>query len=205
MILRRMPDMECAGSHADGEEALAQIPLIQPQLVLMDIRLPGMSGIECARELKVRLPDLRIIMVTAFADRDTFWKSVDAGADGFVTKPVRLVEIESAVRAVLSGGHWISPEFRLKLGQGIRLWAPTTSGRGLLSARDIEIIRMSSEGLADKEIAERLSISQYTVNTHWKAIFAKLSVRSRIAAYATCQDPRFKWPKPGGLDGRPIA
>jgi len=196
LFIGRTEGMQVVGSFADAQAALQGIPAAQPQVVLMDIRMPGMSGIECTRRLKRVLPATKVLMVTALHEVDTFWEAVRAGAEGFLTKPIRIYELKSAIRKVMSNGHPVSPGFSGKLAWWISPPATTLSVKIQLSERDMEIIALAGDGLGDKQIADVLGISLPTVAWHWTKIFHTLNVHNRGPAIVQWLDRRQAAPKP---------
>jgi len=185
-ILKQSGEYECVGSYPSGERALYEVPRANPALVLMDIRLPGMSGIEGTRRLKAMMPALRVILVSVLADRDTILAASKAGADYYLMKPFSIDQCLIALRFTLD---------RSCTGTGDRV-GDSLFPRGeredvRLTKRENDVMRWVAEGLFDKEIAGELGISVCTVRNHLRDIFPKLRVGSRTEAVR-------KWRLPAG-------
>lgn len=173
--------LTCVATCATAEDGLERLPDVLPDVVLMDIGLPGMSGIECIRLLKVELPRTQIMMLTVFEDDERIFQSLAAGATGYLIKntaPVRLLE---SIRDLHAGGSPMSNQIARRLVREFQKdkSACETSG---LSPRENEILQLLSKGLLYKEIADKLSISRNTVRTHLRNIYEKLHVRTRTEA-----------------------
>jgi len=183
-MLENLPDIECVATCASGEEALKTIPRDRPDVVLMDINLPGMSGIQCVSELKKVLPDIQIIMVTVFEDSERIFKALKAGADGYLIKsgyPDQLIE---AIRAVGEGGFPMNGHVARKVVEHFHLVGPAPEEGNNLSPREQQVMELLSKGLLYKEIAEHLSIGVETVRTYVKKVCRKMHVRNRLEAVA---------------------
>jgi len=174
-------DMVMVGAHAAAESALEALAGDAPDAVLMDIQLPGMNGIECVRRLKAMLPNVQVVMLTAFDDSDQVFESLKAGATGYVLKRSTADEILDAVRDVCTGGSPISSAIARKL---VQYFAPRPASPEVtaLTAREREVLESLSQGLQYKEIAESLGISINTVRQHVRRIYATLQVTSRADA-----------------------
>ena len=172
-------EFNCIGAFPDAEVALKKIPEIKPEIVLMDINLPGMTGIECLRKLKLVLPDIDVIMLTVFAEDKTVFDSLCAGACGYITKNASPEQIMDAVRDVQRGGAPMSPRIaRMVVGSF------TTFMTSSLTEREQEVLRMMSTGKSYKMVADELCISHDTVRFHIKNIYKKLEVHSLQEAFA---------------------
>jgi DNA-binding NarL/FixJ family response regulator len=188
-ILGSDPHFACTGSFASGEEALAGLPSLRPHVVLMDINLPGMSGVECVARLAGLLPDTQIIMLTIYDDTDVIFQSLSAGACGYLLKPVRRAQLIGAIRDVLRGGAPMSSSIARCVVQAFRNPAPAARCQNdeeisRLSPREREILELLAQGLLLKEIADRFNVSHPTVQTHIGRIYKKLHVHSRAQAVA---------------------
>lgn len=186
-IIGSDPEFVCTGAFGSGEEALDRLPALRPQVVLMDINLPGMSGVECVALLAGLLPDAQIIMLTVYDDTDVIFQSLSAGASGYLLKPVRRAQLLESIRDLLRGGAPMSSSIARCVVQAFRK-PPPASGEGdhiaQLSPREREILELLAQGLLLKEIAEHFKISHATVQTHIGRIYKKLHVHSRAQAVA---------------------
>jgi DNA-binding NarL/FixJ family response regulator len=173
----------CAGTFGTGEDALGSIPAVAPDVVLMDINLPGMSGIECTSRLKEKLPDLQVIILTVYEDHDRIFNALQAGASGYLLKRTPPDAILAAIVEVKQGGAPMTSEVARKVVQSFRK-PPTTPAAtdAKLTQREEEILSLLAQGYVTKEIASRLEISFFTAQTHLKNIYEKLHVRSRTEA-----------------------
>jgi len=183
-LLERSPGVRCACACDSGEQALLQIPLIKPDVVLMDINLPGLSGIECTARLKLLLPAMQVIMLTVYEDSTSIFSALKAGACGYLLKRAAPAEILDAVTTVCAGGAPMTSEIARKIVMTFQSPPPAASGAAPLSSRELEILELLSQGKGSKEIADQLSISYHTVRVHLKHIYEKLHVRSRAEATA---------------------
>jgi len=186
-MIRRAPDCVCAGEYACGEEALPGILAMKPSVVVMDINLPGMSGVECARHIAEYNPPPQIIMLTVYQDTDTIYEALSAGASGYLLKPVRAEELLAALKDVFAGGAPLSSSIARKVVRSF-LKSPSevsaAEDESALSPREKEVLELLVKGYLYKEIADQLTISYRTVHTHIERIYNKLHVRSRAQAVA---------------------
>jgi DNA-binding NarL/FixJ family response regulator len=183
-ILNRQPDMRCAGAFTSAEEALRAIPALRPDLVLMDINLPGMSGVECVRVLSSRVPGLQIVMLTVYDDDDDVFNSLQAGALGYLLKPVQSAALADAIREVHGGGAPMSTRIARRVVQAFKRTERPVGGTADLTSREREVLDLLAKGYQSKEIACQLGMSYWTVETHVAHIYRKLHVRSRAQAVA---------------------
>ena len=173
------------GEFDDAETALAKLPLEKPSVVLFDINLPGMNGIECVRRLKPRLPDTQFVMVTVYEDANHIFNALSAGASGYLLKQMRRNELLEALKDVHAGGSPMSSQIARKVVQNFyRNETQAGGGTVELSGREREVLELLARGYLYKEIAEMLKISVQTVNTYIRRIYEKLHVRSRAQAVA---------------------
>jgi DNA-binding NarL/FixJ family response regulator len=183
-LIGSTPGHRCVCACASAEEALLKIPAAQPNVVLMDIHLPGESGIGCTAQLRQKLPDLQVIMLTVYKDIKVIFQALKAGACGYVLKRSDEIEILEAIAEVRAGGAPMTSEIARMV---VRSFMETTKApdadhtRGL-SEREMQILALLAEGFANKEIATRLEISNATVRTHLMHIYEKLHVRCRTEA-----------------------
>jgi len=173
---------KCVCVCPDAETALKQIPKGEPDVVIMDIELPEMSGIECTARLKRLLPNTQILILTVYKNSDLIFKALEAGASGYLLKRSTSEEIVRAIREVKEGGSPMTGEIARKVVQHFR--KPATSNPALesLTRREEEILGLLAEGYTSKEIGDKLSISYDTVCSHLRHIYDKLHVRSRTQA-----------------------
>jgi DNA-binding NarL/FixJ family response regulator len=181
-MLRRAAGVRCVCACASAEEAIEQIPRHKPDVVLMDINLPGASGIECTALLKLQLPDTQVIMLTVYEDTTSIFSALKAGACGYLLKRSSPKEILEALTTVRTGGAPMTSEIARKIVTMFQTAAPIGGGGATLSVREQEILELLSAGKVSKEIADELSISYHTVRVHTKHIYEKLHVRSRSEA-----------------------
>ena len=183
-ILKTAPGIKCVGAYESAEEALEYLPGIKPDIVLMDIRLPKMSGIECVAKLKEMMPSVQIIMVTVYEDSEKIFRALRSGASGYLVKsgpPEKLLE---AIRDVTVGGSPMSPHIARKVVQHFRLLGPTAGEEERLSPREREVLDMLAAGYIYKEIGEHLNIASETVRTNVKHICQKMQVKNKMEALA---------------------
>jgi DNA-binding NarL/FixJ family response regulator len=181
--LNRAQDFSCVSQHASAEAALEEIPKQRPDIVLMDINLPKMSGIECVSRLKPQLPETQFIMLTVYEDADAIFKSLLAGAVGYLLKgrTATGADVIEAVRDASRGGSPLNSLIARKIVQHFHRQLPP-SGERQLSAREHEVLELLSRGLYYKEIADQLGVNIETVRKHCHNIYEKLRVSSRTEA-----------------------
>ena len=184
LMLDRQAGFECVGAFRTGEEALKKMPGLQPEVVLMDISLPGMSGIECVFKLKQIMPRTPFIMLTVHSDNERLFQALQAGASGYLLKRTTPDELIRAIHEVLNGGAPMTGEIARRVIESFNRPAPAVAEECVLSSRESEVLELISQALPDKEIAQRLEISFTTVRFHVANIFTKLHVRSRMEAAA---------------------
>ena len=183
-VVRQTTDCECVGEYATAEAALAGLPARPPQVVLMDIDLPGLNGIECVRQLADKLPTTQVLMLTVFKDADSIFEALAAGAVGYLVKPVRAAELLLAIRDVHGGGAPMTSGIARKVVQMFRHGRQAEREMENLSPREQEVLDLLAQGFLYKEIADRLAVSYATIRTHVERIYQKLRVRSRSQAVA---------------------
>jgi len=180
-------DIECVGQFPNAEEALRKVPTLKPRVIFMDIHLPGMSGVDCVREIAGTDPKPQIVMLTSYDDSDAIFSSLSAGACGYLLKPIRTAQLVAAVRDVYSGGAPMSGQIARRVVEAFNKPAakPAVSpAHPSLSEREAQILQLLSEGYLYKEISDKLAISYSTVRTHIERIYEKLHVQSRAQAVA---------------------
>jgi DNA-binding NarL/FixJ family response regulator len=171
-------------AYEHAEAALAGLPAAPPAVVLMDINMPGMSGIECVRRLKPQMPATQFVMLTVYEDADHIFKALASGASGYLLKRTPRAELLAALQDVSAGGSPMSSNIARKIVQSFQRFNPSVSEPDHLSPREREVLELLARGLLYKEISEALHISVPTVNTHIRRIYEKLHVRSRSQAVA---------------------
>jgi DNA-binding NarL/FixJ family response regulator len=188
-LLERQPDLHIVGEAADGEEAVRLAQELQPHVVVMDVRMPKMSGVEATRRIKAECPDVRVLVLTAHDDDEYIFALLQAGANGYLLKTAEIDELVKAIRAVAAGQSALAPTVAGKVV------AQFTSGKTLpdvltnaqdqyegLTERELGILKLVGKGLSNKQIGKNLFISDRTVQAHLSNIFSKLSVSSRTEA-----------------------
>ena len=168
----------CVGAFATAEDALAALPALAPDVILMDIHLPCRSGIECTRRMKDLSPATQVLILTVYEDNDTIVEALKAGASGYLLKRASQADILAAIREVHEGGAPMSSQVARKVVASFRQPAPGAGEQGL-SERELELLGLMAKGYSEKEIADRTHISVNTIKTHRKHIYQKLHVRSR--------------------------
>jgi len=176
------PGMKCLAVYATGESALTGIPGKKPDVALVDINLPGMSGIECVAKLKVQLPKLQVLMLTTYEDRDMIFNSLRAGAKGYLLKNMPATELTQAIEQIHAGGAPMSMQIARKVVDYFDQLPRPAAAMEKLTKREQEILALLAQGFLYKEINEKLGISLYTVKAHLHTIYEKLHVQSRTEA-----------------------
>jgi DNA-binding NarL/FixJ family response regulator len=184
--LTAQPGFRCASAYPNAELALSGLPHVLPDVVLMDINLPGMDGIECVARLRAMIPALKIIMLTVFEEDDQVFKALSAGAFGYLVKSSRPAKITEAIREVHAGGSPMSGNIARKVVQSFQFQAAAQkaarSETDALSPREVEVLQALSKGHTYKQIAANLGISLGTVRTYIQRIYEKLHVHSHAEA-----------------------
>jgi two-component system, NarL family, response regulator DevR len=178
------PDFEVIGQAATADEALVLLERTQPQIVLMDVRLPGRSGLDVCREIKQRWPSVHVIMLTSYADDQLVMDAINNGAEGYVLKKVEGDDLMKAIRAVATGGAIIDSAVTQSVLKRVRQAEQEMSNHAFqeLSTRECEVLQLISEGKTNGEIAYQLNLSEKTVGNHVSTILAKLGLTNRIEA-----------------------
>ena len=182
--LSRAEGFQCVSQYASGEAALESLPKDRPEVVLMDINLPGMNGVECVRRLKPLLPQTQVMMLTVYEDTENIFNALAAGAAGYLLKRTTSAELQTAIRDVLKGGSPMSTHIARKVVQSFQKAGASPQPTENLSQREQEVLDCLSQGFLYKEIAEKLGISYETVHTYIRRIYEKLQVRTRTEAVA---------------------
>jgi DNA-binding NarL/FixJ family response regulator len=174
--------MQCLAACASGEEAVQKLPQLKPQVVLMDLNLPQMSGTDCIRRLKEVLPSTQVIVLTVYEDSEHIFLALEAGASGYLLKRAEPDDVLEAIRNAHEGGAPMSSQVATRVVHSFHEPAPKGLDTTSLTEREKEILTFLSKGFANKEIADKLQISVPTVRTHLRHIYEKLHVRSRSEA-----------------------
>ena len=182
--VRGADGLKCVGVHDCAESALVALPQENPSVVLMDINMPGMSGIECVRRLKSQMLNTQFVMLTVYEDPDHIFKALTAGASGYLLKRSPRAELLAAIKDVHAGGSPMSSNIARKIVQSFQRFNTSPTETDNLSPREREVLELLARGYLYKEIAESLHISVPTVNSHIRRIYKKLQVRSRSQAVA---------------------
>ena len=194
-LLKRSPGFSCTGSYADAESAISELPSRPPNVLLMDIQLPGLDGISAVRVLRSRLPDTEIIMLTAKEDQERTFAAFASGASGYLLKDNRPNEILEAIKEVCAGGAPMSPLIARRLVRSVdeakpaQLQVHKVEVDESLTPREQQILKLMAEGLRYKEAADRLGLSADTVRAHLRNIYKKLNVRNRSEALLKLSKP----------------
>ncbi len=191
--LRGAGGLNYIGVHGSAEAALKALPQEKPSVVLMDINMPDLSGIECVRRLKPQLPETQFVMLTVYDDPDHIFKALSCGASGYMLKRTPRAELLAAIKDVHAGGSPMNSNIARKIVQAFQRSTPAPEQTAGLSAREREVLALLARGYLYKEISDTLQISVPTVNTHIRHIYEKLHVRSRsqaVAKFAYIPDTR---------------
>ena len=183
-LINSFGDFTCVTTCGSGEEALRLLPSVRPHIVLMDIFLPRMSGIECTARLKTLLPEIPILVLTGVADDEIIFPALEAGADGYLLKRVKPADLRQALLDVLGGGVPMTSEIARRVVRYFRQKSRFREETLRLSTREEEVLGLLSQGYSNKEIADRLGLSLDTICSYLKRIYEKMHVRSRTEAVA---------------------
>lgn len=180
-FLSLQEDMEVVGEAGSAQEAMAVLPRLHPDVVLMDLVLPGMSGVEAVPRLRAADPDVKVVVLTSFAGQDSVLPAVRAGVDGYLLKDVGPAELAAALRSVHAGGTPLHPRVATTVMRSV-----VEAGRDPLTPRESEVLRLVARGLTNRLIARELALSEKTVKAHVSAVLGKLGVadRTQAALYA---------------------
>ena len=183
-VLNRADGFECVSTYGSAEAALEDLPRKKPNVVLMDINLPGMNGVECVRKLKQVAPQIQTVMLTVYEDTENIFNALAAGASGYLLKRTTSAELLESLREVHRGGSPMTAHIARKVVQSFQRSAASNEATEELSPREREVLDCLSQGFLYKEIAEKLGISYETVHTYIRRIYEKLQVRTRTEAVA---------------------
>lgn len=181
-LLTRTPGFESVGIFRDGETALQMIPSCKPDVVIMDINLPGMNGVECVRQLKQLLPRSQFLMLTVYEDSELLFDSLMAGGTGYLLKRTPAAKIVEAIRDIHHGGSPMTPAVARRVVRFLTKQGKEQDRMGELTEREHECLEQLAQGFRYKEVADNLNIHIGTVRTHIRIIYEKLQVHSRTEA-----------------------
>ncbi|MEU1038792.1 response regulator [Streptomyces sp. NPDC005551] len=187
MLLGLLPGVEVVGAAADGDEAVALVAELAPDVVLMDLRMPRCDGVEATRRIRSEYPGTQVVVLTTFADDDSLFPAIRAGARGYLTKDAGGDEIVRAVQSVCSGDAGLSPSIQRRLLERLSQTEPEppagpSEAPDGLTTREVEVLVLIAEGLSNHEIARKLHVSTATVKTHINNMFAKTGLKDRAQA-----------------------
>ncbi len=183
-ILQAEPDLEVVGESGTAEQLTRLVNQTRPDIVLLDARLPGLSGAEACRRLTVSHPDVAVLMISTYSDQQLVEECIKAGAKGYVVKDIERFTLKESIRAIHAGGGAVSPAVAATVLDRLRATdeAPTQPSSIPLSNTQLEIVRLIAAGFSNREIADRVHLSQNTVKSHAQEIFRKLDVGNRVEA-----------------------
>ncbi len=181
-LIRRAPEFKLTGDYPDADAALKAIPEKPPNVVLMDINLPGMNGVECVRQLKAALPAVQFLMLTVYEDSDSLFRSLKAGASGYLLKRTASARLLEAIQDVHAGGAPMTPQLARRVVQFFSKPAEGDSTMAHLTPGERDFLDQLANGYAYKEIADRMNISIDTVRSYVRTVYEKLHVHSRTEA-----------------------
>jgi two-component system NarL family response regulator len=187
VVLGTEENIEVVAEVADGEAAVIKAQELVPDVVVIDVRMPRLNGIQAARRIRALLPGTRILMLTVSEDEDDLYEAIEAGACGYLLKEISVEEVAEAIRVVMQGHSLISPLMTSKLLRQFNVLARQAAGRAqlpapVLTARELEVLRLVARGMSNRDVAEKLYISENTVKNHVRNILEKLHSHSRIEA-----------------------
>ena len=184
MLLKLEPDIDIVGTAEDGAEAVEMAADKKPDLILMDLKMPIMNGVEATRQIKMKHPEIKVVVLTTYADDEWVFDSIQAGASGYLLKDTPREELIKAVRGTVTGKTYVDPSVAGKVLEQVssRQTQPATLITSKLTQREVEVLRLIARGLSNADIADRLFLSDGTVRNHVSAILAKLGVSDRTQA-----------------------
>jgi two-component system NarL family response regulator len=186
LVLRDEPDIEVVGEAGDGLAAIERAAELQPDVVMMDVRLPGVGGIEAARRIRNAQPSTKVVILTVSDDEEDLFGAIRAGVSGYLLKEISIDEVANAVRAVVQGQALVTPSMAAKLFSEFNVLSRRVDAQHgttpRLTDREVEVLRLVAKGMSNKEIATELVIAENTVKNHVRNILEKLQMRSRMEA-----------------------
>ncbi len=183
-VLNRAEGFRCVSDYGNAEDALKDLPNVKPEVVLMDINLPGMNGVECVRQLKQVLPTVQVMMLSVYEDTDNIFNALAVGANGYLLKRTPQAQLLEAICDVHRGGSPMTTHIARKVVQSFQRSQASAAQTDSLSEREQQVLELLSQGLIYKEISEKLGISYETVHTYIRRVYEKLQVRTRTEAVA---------------------
>ncbi len=183
-LIDRAEGFKCLSQHSNAEAALEVLPNERPDVVLMDINLPGINGVECVRRLKQLSPGIQILMLTVYEDTENIFNALAAGASGYLLKRTSKDELLAAIQEVKNGGSPMTAHIARKVVQSFQRSGPSPQASDNLSPREQQVLDCLAKGFLYKEIAETMGVSYETVHTYIRRIYEKLQVRTRTEAVA---------------------
>jgi NarL family two-component system response regulator LiaR len=184
MLLRLEPDIEVTGTAADGAAAVDMVAIKRPDIVLMDLKMPIMNGVEATRQIRTKYPEIKVLVLTTYADDEWVFDAIQAGASGYLLKDAPRDEVIKAIRGTAEGKTYLDPSVAGKVLRqaSSHRTQPATNITALLTDRETDVLRLIARGLSNKDISERLFLSEGTVRNLASAILAKLGVADRTQA-----------------------
>ena len=184
MLLKLEPDIEVVGIAGDGAEAIEMVADNRPDLILMDLKMPIMNGVEATRQIRMKYPEVKVLVLTTYADDEWVFDAIQSGASGYLLKDTPREELVKSVKGTLAGKTYVDPSVAGKVLDHFssHQTQPSTLITSKLTEREIEVLRLIAKGLSNADIAERLFLSDGTVRNHVSAILAKLGVSDRTQA-----------------------
>lgn len=187
MVLESEPDIEVVAEAQDGAEVIAKTEEFVPDVVLMDVRMPKLNGIEAARAIREMVPSVKIVMLTVSDEEDDLFDAIKAGANGYLLKEISIEEVADAIRSVTTGQSLLSPSMASKLLNEFNALAKQADEKPRLAAprlttRELEVLKLVAQGMSNRDVAEQLFIAENTVKNHVRNILEKLQLHSRMEA-----------------------
>jgi DNA-binding NarL/FixJ family response regulator len=184
MLLKLEPDIDIVGSAEDGAEAVEMVADKKPDLILMDLKMPIMNGVEATRQIVAKYPEVKVLVLTTYADDEWVFDAIQAGAAGYLLKDMPREELIKAIRGTVAGKTYVDPAVAGKVLEQVssRQTQPATLITAKLTQREVEVLRLIAKGSSNADIADRLSLSDGTVRNHVSAILSKLGVSDRTQA-----------------------
>jgi NarL family two-component system response regulator LiaR len=195
-LIQQERDMEVVAEAADGQEAVQLANTLKPDIVLLDIAMPGLNGIEATKRIKAEQPQTGVLVLTAYDNEEFILAILEAGASGYLLKNIRSEELLKGIRSVHRGESVLHPSVLKTVLERLQTHGQREPAAHRLSPRELEIVEMGARGLVNKEIAYELSLSDRTIQSHWRNIFTKLGVGSRMEAVMLCL--KNEWIRLGG-------